>query len=158
MTTACGTHGVRARRRSSLGAGRPAWQVSARQTVSDNATSNREATRQPHSSPRCVVELVRDIATNGADDTMTVQSEPGNDRLDPGQPALMGERRQLINLAPKWPRSSAVPRRHAANWRPRPAAASAPRKLPHSLPPRVTTMDFRTFNVVYGVRALRVAW
>ncbi|MET8446765.1 RNA polymerase sigma factor SigJ [Streptomyces sp. NPDC005209] len=30
---------------------------------------------------------------------MSTQSEPGNDRLDPGLSAIMGERRQLINLA-----------------------------------------------------------
>ena len=32
--------------------------------------------------------------------------------------------------SPKWPRSSAVPRRHAASWPPQPAAASAPSQAP----------------------------
>jgi hypothetical protein len=58
-----------------------------------------EATRQPHSSVRCLVELVREGATKGVGDTMTTQSEPGDGRLDPGLSAIMSERRQLINLA-----------------------------------------------------------
>jgi RNA polymerase sigma-70 factor (ECF subfamily) len=37
--------------------------------------------------------------TEGADDTMTVPSEPGHVRPDPGLSAIMSERRHLINLA-----------------------------------------------------------
>jgi RNA polymerase sigma factor (sigma-70 family) len=58
-----------------------------------------EATRQPHSSVRCLVELVRADATKGVVETMTTQSEPGDGRLDPHLSAIMSERRQLINLA-----------------------------------------------------------
>ena len=54
---------------------------------------------QPHSSVRYLVELVRAEATKGVVDTMTTQSEPGDDRIDPSLSAIMGERRQLINLA-----------------------------------------------------------
>jgi RNA polymerase sigma factor (sigma-70 family) len=57
-----------------------------------------EATRQPHSSMRCLVELVRTDVTEGVGDTST-QSEPGDGRLDPSLGAIMSERRQLINLA-----------------------------------------------------------
>src|SRR5215469_11962985 len=56
-------------------------------------------TRQPHILVRCFVEVVRADATNGADGTMTSQSEPGHARPDPGLDAIMSERRQLINLA-----------------------------------------------------------
>ncbi|WP_326826772.1 RNA polymerase sigma factor SigJ [Streptosporangium sp. NBC_01756] len=41
----------------------------------------------------------KEDATKGADDIMTIQSGPGGGRLDPGLAAIMGERRQLINLA-----------------------------------------------------------
>src|SRR5215217_6245938 len=58
-----------------------------------------EATRQPHSSVRYLVELVRAAATKGVGDTMTTQPEPGHGRLDPSLSAIMTERRQLINLA-----------------------------------------------------------
>ena len=54
--------------------------------------------RQP-TPMRCLVELVRAGATKGVGDTMSTQSEPGEGRLDPGLSAIMGERRQLINLA-----------------------------------------------------------
>ncbi|MER6826289.1 RNA polymerase sigma factor SigJ [Streptosporangium sp. NPDC000563] len=37
--------------------------------------------------------------TEGADATMTVPPEPGDDRTDPSLSAVMSERRQLINLA-----------------------------------------------------------
>ena len=47
---------------------------------------------------RCLVELVRADATEGAGDTMTTRSEPGHGRPDPGLSAVMSERRQLINL------------------------------------------------------------
>jgi RNA polymerase sigma-70 factor, ECF subfamily len=56
-----------------------------------------EATRQPHSSMRCLVELVRTDVTEGVGDTST-QSEPGDGRLDPSLGAIMSERRRLINL------------------------------------------------------------
>jgi RNA polymerase sigma-70 factor, ECF subfamily len=58
-----------------------------------------EATRQPHSSVRYLVELVRAAATKGVGDTMTTPSEPGHGRPDPSLSAVMSERRQLINLA-----------------------------------------------------------
>ena len=56
-------------------------------------------TRQPHSSARCLVVLVRADATKEVVDTMTTQSEPGGGRLNPSLSAIMSERRQLINLA-----------------------------------------------------------
>jgi RNA polymerase sigma-70 factor (ECF subfamily) len=58
-----------------------------------------QATRQPHSSVRCLVELVRADATRGGGDTMSTRSGPGHGRPDPGLNAIMSERRQLINLA-----------------------------------------------------------
>jgi RNA polymerase sigma-70 factor, ECF subfamily len=58
-----------------------------------------EATHQPHSSVRRLVELVRAAATKGVVDTMTTQSGPGDGRLDPSLSAIMSERRQLMNLA-----------------------------------------------------------
>src|SRR6516165_8943123 len=39
------------------------------------------------------------MRSQGADDTMTTPSGPGDGRPDPGLSAIMGERRQLINLA-----------------------------------------------------------
>jgi RNA polymerase sigma factor (sigma-70 family) len=48
---------------------------------------------------RCLVELVKAVATEGADDTMTTRSGPGHGRPDPGLDTIMSERRQLINLA-----------------------------------------------------------
>jgi RNA polymerase sigma-70 factor (ECF subfamily) len=48
---------------------------------------------------RYLVELVRADATEGAVDSMTIRSEPGHGRPDPGLSAIMSERRQLINLA-----------------------------------------------------------
>jgi RNA polymerase sigma factor (sigma-70 family) len=48
---------------------------------------------------RYLVELVRAAATKGAGGTMTTRSEPGHGRPDPGLNTIMGERRQLINLA-----------------------------------------------------------
>jgi RNA polymerase sigma factor (sigma-70 family) len=56
-------------------------------------------TRQPHSSARCLVVLVRADATKGVVDTMTTHSEPGDGRLDQNLSAIVNERRQLINLA-----------------------------------------------------------
>ena len=56
-------------------------------------------TRQPHSSVRCLVVVVRADATKGVVDTMTSQPEPGDGRLDPSLSAIMSERRQLISLA-----------------------------------------------------------
>jgi RNA polymerase sigma factor (sigma-70 family) len=56
-------------------------------------------TRQPHSSVRCLVVVVRADATKGVVDTMTSQPEPGDGRLDPSLSVIMSERRQLINLA-----------------------------------------------------------
>ncbi len=58
-----------------------------------------EGTRQPHSSVRCLVELVRADATEGGAGTMTTRSGPGHGRPDPDLNAIMSERRQLINLA-----------------------------------------------------------
>ena len=58
-----------------------------------------EVTRQPHSSVRCLVVLVRTDAANGVVHTMNTQSEPGDGRRDPSLSAIMSERRQLINLA-----------------------------------------------------------
>jgi RNA polymerase sigma factor (sigma-70 family) len=58
-----------------------------------------QATRQPHSPARYLVELVKAATTKGATSTMTTQSEPGGGRPDPGLRAIMSERRQLINLA-----------------------------------------------------------
>src|SRR5882724_6518564 len=46
----------------------------------------------PHISVGCPVEPVRADATEGASGTMTTPSDPGLD-------AIMGERRQLINIA-----------------------------------------------------------
>lgn len=57
-----------------------------------------EATGQPHSSVRCLVELVRADASKGVGDTMSTRSEPAHGRLDPTLNAIMSERRQLINL------------------------------------------------------------
>jgi RNA polymerase sigma factor (sigma-70 family) len=48
---------------------------------------------------RCLVELVKAVATEGAGGTMTTRSEPGHGRPDPGLSTIMSERRQLINLA-----------------------------------------------------------
>src|SRR4029453_7899353 len=58
-----------------------------------------EATRQPHSPGRYLVELVRAAATKGATSTMTTRSEPGGGRPEPGLRAIISERRQLLNLA-----------------------------------------------------------
>jgi RNA polymerase sigma factor (sigma-70 family) len=58
-----------------------------------------EATRQPHSSERYLVELVRADVTEGVVEAMTTQPTPGDGRLDPSLSAIMSERRQLINLA-----------------------------------------------------------
>jgi RNA polymerase sigma factor (sigma-70 family) len=58
-----------------------------------------EATPQPHSPVRCLVELVRAAATKGAADTMTTHSEPGHGRPDPSLSAIISERRRLLNLA-----------------------------------------------------------
>jgi RNA polymerase sigma factor (sigma-70 family) len=58
-----------------------------------------EAARQPHSPVRCLVELVRAGATKGVGEIMSTRSEPEDGRLDPGLSVLMGQRRQLINLA-----------------------------------------------------------
>jgi RNA polymerase sigma-70 factor, ECF subfamily len=58
-----------------------------------------EATAQPHSSVRWLVELMRTAATEGAVGTMTTASEPGDELRDPSLKAIMSERRQLTNLA-----------------------------------------------------------
>lgn len=58
-----------------------------------------EATRQPHSSLPCLVELVRADATKGSGDTMTIRPEPGGGPLDPRLSAITNGRRQLIDLA-----------------------------------------------------------
>jgi hypothetical protein len=58
-----------------------------------------EATRRPHVPVRCLVEVVRADATDGASDTMTTKSGPGHGRPDPALSVIMSERRQLINLA-----------------------------------------------------------
>ncbi|MFI7642644.1 sigma factor [Nonomuraea sp. NPDC049400] len=42
---------------------------------------------------------MRAVATNGVGNIMSIPSEPGDGRLDPGLSAIMSERRQLINLA-----------------------------------------------------------
>src|SRR5262249_46436045 len=67
--------------------------------VRQHRPSQCEATRQPHSSVRCLVELVRAAASEGVVDTMTTQSEPGHGRPDPSLNAIMSERGRLINLA-----------------------------------------------------------
>jgi RNA polymerase sigma factor (sigma-70 family) len=54
---------------------------------------------RPHIPARCLVELVRADATEGAVGTMTTRSEPGRGRPDPALDAIMSERRQLINIA-----------------------------------------------------------
>jgi hypothetical protein len=66
--------------------------------VRQRNTRECEATRQPHIPVRCLVGPVRADATEGAGDTMTTPSGPGHGRPDPGLSAIMGERRQLINL------------------------------------------------------------
>lgn len=58
-----------------------------------------QATRSPHTSARCLVELVRADATKGTDNTMTSPSETGPGGHDPSLSAIANERRQLINLA-----------------------------------------------------------
>src|SRR6516164_9383566 len=55
--------------------------------------------RQAHISARCLVVLVRADATKGADGTMTTQPGPGQGQPDQRPSAIMGKRRQLINLA-----------------------------------------------------------
>jgi len=55
--------------------------------------------RQPDVSVPCLVDLVRADVTKGVVDTVTNQSGPGDGQLDPSLSAVMGERRQLINLA-----------------------------------------------------------
>ena len=55
--------------------------------------------RRRHSLVWCLVDLVREDATKGAGETMSIQSGPGGGGPDPGLGAVMGERRQLINVA-----------------------------------------------------------
>jgi len=56
-------------------------------------------TRRPHIPVRCLVELVRADATTGSGGTMSTPSGPGGGGPDPGLSVIIGERRQLINLA-----------------------------------------------------------
>jgi RNA polymerase sigma factor (sigma-70 family) len=48
---------------------------------------------------RCLVELVKADATEGAVDTMTIPPEPGHSEPDPSLSTITAERRRLINLA-----------------------------------------------------------
>jgi hypothetical protein len=55
-------------------------------------SSECEATHRPHSSVRCLVELVRADVTKEVGDTMSTQSEPEDGRFDPSLSAIMSER------------------------------------------------------------------
>src|SRR5215470_14341118 len=55
--------------------------------------------RQPHIPARCLVVLVRADATKGVGGTMTTQPGPEHGQPDRSPSAIMGKRRQLINIA-----------------------------------------------------------
>jgi len=58
--------------------------------------------------------------------------------------------------SPKWPRSSAGPRRRAASWPPQPAAASVPRRLPRPRPPGGLATTF--LHPIEGGEQIARAW
>src|SRR5215469_6501346 len=58
-----------------------------------------EAARQLHIPVRYLVELVRAGGTKGVAGAMTTRSGPGHGQPDRSRSAIMGDRRQLINLA-----------------------------------------------------------